>query len=112
MAQSQTEADDGEAGMNHRFSTVNDNRVELWGQSAEYDQAARRLAADLPRDMDGLSAVEGGVPGQSFADASFRLESADTFRRTEIPDGWSVLNVGQHGNGSMFVDLQRTEADR
>jgi hypothetical protein len=104
----------GETSTNYRETTVNDHTVELWGQ--QRDLEARRVAARLPRALDGVRAVESGYPGP-YADANIWIESLEGGEKIRSYDldelDLEIVKLSLHSNGDVCigVDLE-TEADR
>lgn len=101
-----TSAEADESSINHRFTTVNGNRVELWGQG--HDLTARRLAAELSRDMTNLRHVEAATREDR---AAVWLETPEDVRLQGFaaPDGWTITHLDQFQDGTLAVELTRED---
>lgn len=85
---------------NHRSRTVNGNEVELWGQDQRVDLAARRVAAQLPRNMSHVR-VEAGVTTDDGPRVCVWVypDSPGLDVREQL-DGWTVEVVRTYDTGA------------
>jgi glyoxylase-like metal-dependent hydrolase (beta-lactamase superfamily II) len=96
----------GETSTNYRETIVNDHTVELWGQ--QRDLEARRVAARLPRALDGVRAVESGY-ADPYADANIwihSLEGGEEIRSYDLDElGLEVVHLSLHTNGNVCIGV-------
>jgi len=86
-------------------TTVNGNRVQLWGQG--HDSDARRVAAALPRATDGLRFVDAAYDGTVIW---FDPVDDAPIRTVRAPDGYAIVAIDQLRDGTVVVTV-RPEAE-
>jgi hypothetical protein len=96
----------GEKSTNYRETTVNGHTVELWGQRRDLE--ARRVAARLPRALDGVRAVEAGFV-DPYADAKIwirGLSGGEKIRSYDLDDvGLEVIGLSLHTDGDVCIEV-------
>ena len=114
MSQATDDDTTDETSTNYRETTVNGHTVELWGQRRDLE--ARRVAARLPRALDGVRSVEAGFV-DPYGDAKIwihGLDGGERIRSYDLDDvGLEVVNLSLHPDGDVCIDVDlKTEADR
>jgi len=95
--------------LNRRTATANGNTLDLWGQG--YDAEARRVAAALPRDCDGLDRVESGTDIGAVCWFKPPEGAVDEVRNLPLPETYRVTNISQFADGTVAYNLQHERAE-
>lgn len=94
-------------GATSKHTTVNGNSIHTWAFSNgnEYNATARRVAAALPRDMDGLNFIDATADG---ANLHFEAYDGPTSKMWDFsaPRGYQIAEVGQYHDGDLCITVE------
>lgn len=101
---------DTEAGATCKETTVNGNHVHLWkfSDGDELNSEVRRVAAALPRDMDGLDRIDGSPVG--VADVYFEpCADGEEIQSFEPPEGYEIIKMSWFETDTVSARLGRVD---